>query len=60
MVNIIDMTMGMVIGMILAPFMMKAVKKLYHSYRVNKILKNLRKEKVNERAEDGSNNTFSP
>ncbi|WP_458745389.1 hypothetical protein [Candidatus Nitrosocosmicus sp. T] len=52
MVNIIDMSLGMIIGMILAPIMMKGVKKLHQEYRVNKILKNLKEQRVNEKSED--------
>ena len=52
MVNMIDMSAGMLIGMILSPVMMKATKKLYHQYRVNKILKNLVKQKFNEREKE--------
>ncbi len=52
MVNMIDMSVGMLIGMILSPVMMKATKKLYHQYRVNKILKNLVKQKFNEREKE--------
>ena len=46
------MSVGMLIGMILSPVMMKATKKLYHQYRVNKILKNLVKQKFNEREKE--------
>lgn len=61
MVNMIDMSVGMLIGMILSPVMMKATKKLYHQYRVNKILKNLVKQKFNEREkeENDRGETFS-
>ncbi len=52
MVNMIDMSVGMLIGMILSPVMMKATKKLYHQYRVNKVLKNLVKQKFNEREKE--------
>lgn len=52
MVNTIDMSVGMLIGMILSPVMMKATKKLYHQYRVNKVLKNLVKQKFNEREKE--------
>ena len=52
MVNMIDMSVGMLIGMILSPVMMKATKKLYHQYRVNNILKNLVKQKFNEREKE--------
>ncbi len=48
----IDMSVGMLIGMILSPVMMKATKKLYHQYRVNKVLKNLAKQKFNEREKE--------
>lgn len=59
MVNIIDMSLGMIIGMILAPIMMKGVKKLHQEYRVNKILKNLKEQRVNEKSEDeNKNNPF--
>lgn len=59
MVNIIDMSLGMVIGMILAPIMMKGIKKLHQEYRVNKILKNLRTQRVNENLKhENKNNTF--
>ena len=51
MVNVIDMSLGMIIGMILAPIMMKGVKKLLQEYRVNKILKNLKEQRVNEKTE---------
>jgi hypothetical protein len=47
MVNIIDMSLGMIIGMILAPTMMKGIKKLYQEYRVNKILKKLKEQRAN-------------
>jgi hypothetical protein len=59
MVNIIDMSIGMIIGMILAPIMMKGIKKLRQEYKVNKILKNLRMQRVNENLEhENKNNTF--
>ncbi|MGD9532212.1 MAG: hypothetical protein AB7V56_00375 [Candidatus Nitrosocosmicus sp.] len=59
MVNIIDMSIGMIIGMILAPIMMKGIKKLHQEYKVNKILKNLRMQRVNENLEhENKNNTF--
>lgn len=59
MVNIIDMSMGMIIGMILAPIMMRGVKKLHQDYRVNKILKHLKEQRINEKPEDDNiNNTF--
>ena len=51
MVNMIDMSVGMLIGMILSPVMMKTTKKLYHQYGVNKILKNLVKQKFNKEEE---------
>ncbi len=44
MVNIIDMSIGMVIGMILAPIMMKSIKKFRIYYRVNKILKEFKQK----------------
>jgi hypothetical protein len=60
MVNIIDMSLGMIIGMILAPIMMKGIKKLYQEYRVNKILKKLKEQRANEKPEDeNKNNVFS-
>ncbi|MGD9674807.1 MAG: hypothetical protein AB7U98_15175 [Candidatus Nitrosocosmicus sp.] len=61
MVNIIDMSLGMIIGMILAPIMMKGIKKLYQEYRVNKILKKLKEQRANEKLEDNKNknNVFS-
>jgi RecB family endonuclease NucS len=55
MVNVIDMSIGMIIGMILAPIMMKGVKKLLQEYRINKILKKLKEQRVNEKSEDESN-----
>ena len=55
MVNIIDMSLGMIIGMILAPIMMKGIKKLYQEYRVNKILKKLKEQRANEKPEDNEN-----
>jgi hypothetical protein len=59
MVNIIDMSLGMIIGMILAPIMMKGIKKLHQEYKVNKILKNLRTQRVNENlGHEDKNNTF--
>ncbi len=62
MVNIIDMSLGMIIGIILAPIMMRSVKKLHQEYRVNKILKNLKEQRVNEKPEDENknNNPFLP
>lgn len=60
MVNIVDMSVGMIIGMILTPIMMKAIKKLYQEYRVNKILKKLKEQRANEKPEDeNKNNVFS-
>ena len=60
MVNIIDMSLGMIIGMILAPIIMKGIKKLYQEYRVNKILKILKEQRANEKPEDEKkNNVFS-
>lgn len=59
MVNIIDMSIGMIIGMILAPIMMKGIKKLHQEYKVNKILKNLRTQRANENLEyENKNNTL--
>jgi hypothetical protein len=59
MVNIIDMSLGMILGMILAPIMMKGIRKLHQEYKVNKILKNLRAQRVNENLEhENKNNTF--
>ncbi len=60
MVNMIDMSVGMLIGMILSPVMMKITKKLYHQYRVNKILNNLVKQKFNgrEKEENDRGETF--
>ena len=54
MVNMIDMSVGMLIGMILSPVMMKTTKKLYHQYRVNKILKNIVKQKFKGREKEGN------
>lgn len=60
MVNIIDMSLGMIIGMILAPIVMKGVKKLHQEYRVNKILKKLKEQRASENPEDeNKNNVFS-
>ncbi|MGD9534825.1 MAG: hypothetical protein AB7V56_13790 [Candidatus Nitrosocosmicus sp.] len=47
-----DMSLGMLIGMILAPIMMRAVKKLHQDYRVNKILKHLKEQRVNKKSAD--------
>ncbi len=54
MVNIVDMSIGMLIGMILSPIMMNITKKLYHQYRVNKILNNLVKHEFNEGEKEGN------
>ncbi|WP_458745207.1 hypothetical protein [Candidatus Nitrosocosmicus sp. T] len=60
MVNIIDMSLGMIVGMILAPIMMKGIKKLHQEYRVNKILKKLKEQRINEKPDDeNKNNVFS-
>ncbi len=49
MVNMIEVSMGMLIGMIIYPLLMKSVKRLFHHYKVNNILKNLIKQKNNEK-----------
>ncbi len=41
MVNLFDMSLGMIIGMALAPIMMRIAKKLIQRYRFNKIMKDL-------------------
>ncbi|MEJ7642453.1 MAG: hypothetical protein WKF36_09710 [Candidatus Nitrosocosmicus sp.] len=46
------MSVGMLIGMILSPVMMKIAKRLYHQYRVNKVLKNIVKQKFNKEEEE--------
>jgi len=38
--------------MVLSPVMMKIAKRLYHQYKVNRILKNLVKQKFNKEKEE--------
>ncbi|MGD9673861.1 MAG: hypothetical protein AB7U98_10340 [Candidatus Nitrosocosmicus sp.] len=60
MVNIVDMSLGMIIGMILAPIMMRGVKKLQQEYRINKILKSLKEQKSDEKPEEENKNNNNP
>ncbi len=55
MVSLIDMTLGMILGMALSPIMMKVIKNFRQRIKVKKILKefaNNRKNKI----EDDENN----
>jgi glucose uptake protein GlcU len=48
MVNFIDMSLGMVIGMVLSPLIMKISKKILSRYRFNKIIKEFIDSKKND------------
>jgi hypothetical protein len=48
MVSLIDMTLGMILGMALSPIMMKVIKKYRQIRKVNKILKEYVKNRKNE------------
>mgnify|MGYP003575041727 FL=1 len=39
--TLIDMTLGMIIGMAVCPLMMKAIKSIRQSMRVNRILREI-------------------
>lgn len=48
MVSLIDMTLGMMLGMALSPIMMKLIKYFNQRRKVNKILKEFSKNKMNK------------
>jgi hypothetical protein len=48
MVSLIDMTLGMILGMALSPIMMRVIKKYRQRIKVNKILKEYVKNRKNE------------
>lgn len=48
MVSLIDMTLGMMLGMALSPIMMKLIKNFNQSRKVNKILKEFSENKTNK------------
>jgi hypothetical protein len=54
MVSLIDMTLGMILGMALSPIMMKLIKDFRQRIKVNKILKEYVKN--NKKDLDKSNN----
>ena len=54
MVSLIDMTLGMILGMVLSPIMMKLIKDYRQRIKVNKILKEYVKN--NKKDSDKSNN----
>jgi hypothetical protein len=54
MVSLIDMTLGMILGMALSPIMMKLIKDFRQRIKVNKILKEYVKN--NKKDLDNNNN----
>ena len=54
------MSLGMIIGMILAPIMMRGIKKLQQKYRINKILKSLKEQRADEKPEEENKDNNNP
>ena len=56
MVSLIDMTLGMILGMALSPLMMKLIKDLRQRMKVNKILKEYVKNNNKKDLDKNNNN----
>ena len=56
MVSLVDMTLGMILGIALSPIMMKLIKNFRQRIKVNKILKEYVKNKKNNLNNSNSNN----
>ncbi|MGI9012435.1 MAG: hypothetical protein ACR2F1_14790 [Nitrososphaeraceae archaeon] len=56
MVSLIDMTLGMILGMALSPVMMKLIKDLRQRIKVNKILKEYVKNNKKDLDKNNNNN----
>ena len=55
MVSLIDMTLGMILGMALSPIMMKLIKDFRQRMKVNKILKEYVKNKDSIKKNNNNN-----
>ena len=56
MVSLVDMTLGMILGMALSPIMMKLIKNFRQRFKVNKILKEYVKNKKNNLDDESDKN----
>jgi hypothetical protein len=56
MVSLIDMTLGMILGMALSPIMMKVIKNFRQRIKVKKILQEYANNRKNEIDDDDENN----
>jgi hypothetical protein len=56
MVSLIDMTLGMILGMALSPIMMKLIKDFRQRIKVNKILKEYVKNNKKDLDKNNNNN----
>jgi hypothetical protein len=56
MVSLIDMTLGMILGMALSPIMMKLIKDFRQRRKVNKILKEYVKKNKKDLDRNNNNN----
>lgn len=56
MVSLIDMTLGMILGMALSPIMMKLIKDFRQRRKVNKILKEYVKNNKKDLENNNNNN----
>ena len=56
MVSLIDMTLGMILGMALSPIMMKLIKDFRQRIKVNKILKEYVKNNKKDSNKNNNNN----
>lgn len=57
MVSLIDMTLGMILGIVLSPIMIKLIKGFRQRRKVNKILKEYVKNKKNNLDKNNNNKT---
>jgi uncharacterized membrane-anchored protein YhcB (DUF1043 family) len=55
MVSLIDMTLGMILGMALGPLMMRLIKDFRQRMKVNKILKEYVKNNKNDSNKNNNN-----
>jgi hypothetical protein len=56
MVSLIDMTLGMILGMALSPIMMKLIKDFRQRIKVNKVLKEYVKNNKKDLDKNNNNN----
>jgi hypothetical protein len=56
MVSLIDMTLGMILGMALSPVMMKLIKDFRQRMKINKILKEYVKNNKKDSNKNNNNN----